>query len=103
MVKRWTMKSSKNLRMDYHIGEDLKEKIIPRAIDYFTGKALKYNVIEEDEEDFDELDDDDEDGQFDDEASDSEVELPRRRGPPKGHGGSSAGAGAVNPEECKQQ
>ncbi|KAG2117538.1 hypothetical protein BD769DRAFT_1484435, partial [Suillus cothurnatus] len=99
MVKRWTMKSSKNLRMDYQIGEDLKEKIIPRAIDYFTGKALKYNVIEEDEEDFDELDDDDEDGQFDDEASDSEVELPRRRGPPKGRGGSSAGA--VNPEECK--
>jgi hypothetical protein len=33
--------------------------------------------------------------------SDSEVELPRRRGPPKGRGGSSAGA--VNPEECKQQ
>jgi len=27
MVKRWTMKSSKNLRMDYQIGEDLKEKV----------------------------------------------------------------------------
>jgi len=33
--------------------------------------------------------------------SDSEVELPRRRGPPKGRGGTNAGA--VNPEECKQQ
>lgn len=75
--------------------------------------------MDEDEDDFDELDDEDEDGQFDDEVwsshllrryplwlipikdSDSEVELPRRRGPPKGRGGSSAGA--VNPEECKQQ
>ncbi|KAG1896372.1 NAP-domain-containing protein [Suillus fuscotomentosus] len=89
------------LEMDYQIGEDLKEKIIPRAIDYFTGKALEYDVMDEDEDDFDELDDEDEDGQFDDEDSDSEVELPRRRGPPKGRGGSSAGA--VNPEECKQQ
>lgn len=89
------------LEMDYQIGEDLKEKIIPRAIDYFTGKALEYDVMDEDEDDFDELDDQDEDGQFDDEDSDSEVELPRRRGPPKGRGGLSAGA--VNPEECKQQ
>ncbi|KAG1814821.1 NAP-domain-containing protein [Suillus variegatus] len=78
------------LEMDYQIGEE----IILRAIDYFTGKAL--------EDDFDELDDEDEDGQFDDEDSDSEVDsLPRRRGPLKGRGGSSAGA--VNLEECKQQ
>ncbi|KAJ8597143.1 NAP-domain-containing protein [Rhizopogon salebrosus TDB-379] len=89
------------LEMDYQIGEDLKEKIIPRAIDYFTGKALEYDVMDEDEDDFDELDDEDEDGQFDDEDSDSEVELPRRRGPPKGRGGSAANT--VNPEECKQQ
>ncbi|KAG1730941.1 NAP-domain-containing protein [Suillus paluster] len=56
------------LEMDYQIGEDLKEKIIPRAIDYFTGKALEYDVMDEDEDDFDELDDEDEDGQFDDEV-----------------------------------
>jgi nucleosome assembly protein 1-like 1 len=43
-------------------------QIIPRAIDYFTGKALEYDVMEEDEDDFDELDDEDEDGQFDDEV-----------------------------------
>jgi nucleosome assembly protein 1-like 1 len=43
-------------------------QIIPRAIDYFTGKALEYDVMEEDDDDFDELDDDDEDGQFDDEV-----------------------------------
>jgi len=42
-------------------------QIIPRAIDYFTGKALEYDVMD-DEDDFDELDEDDEDGQFDDEV-----------------------------------
>lgn len=71
------------LEMDYQIGEDLKEKvlfgilsyllfadvsqIIPRAIDYFTGKALEYDMMDEDDE-FDEFDDDDEDGQFDDDV-----------------------------------
>ncbi|KAG6369057.1 nucleosome assembly protein [Boletus reticuloceps] len=88
------------LEIDYQIGEDLKEKIIPRAIDYFTGKALEYDLMEDDDE-FDELDEDD-DVQFDDDDSDSDNEPPaRRRGPPKGRGGS--GAGTVNPEECKNQ
>ncbi|CAG8698128.1 7666_t:CDS:10, partial [Funneliformis caledonium] len=35
------------LEMDYQIGEDIKEKLIPRAIDWYTGKALKYEEIEE--------------------------------------------------------
>ncbi|KAF5356440.1 hypothetical protein D9758_009534 [Tetrapyrgos nigripes] len=48
------------LEMDYQIGEDLKEKIIPRAVDYFTGKALEYDM-DEDEDDFEDIDDDDED------------------------------------------
>lgn len=70
------------LEIDYQIGEDLKErvrvsllwhsvltlltpcvfsKIIPRAIDFFTGKALEYeNEDEFDEEDFDDEDDFDE-------------------------------------------
>lgn len=87
------------LETDYQIGEDLKEKIIPRAIDYFTGKALEYDMLDE-EDDFDEFDDDDDEGGFDDDDSESDNEPPaRRRGPPKGRGGS----GAVNPEECKNQ
>ncbi|KIJ15775.1 hypothetical protein PAXINDRAFT_162844 [Paxillus involutus ATCC 200175] len=89
------------LELDYQIGEDLKEKIIPRAIDYFTGKALEYDMLEEDD-DFDGLDDDDDEDDFDDDDSDSDNEPPaRRRGPPKGRGGGSGGA--VNPEECKNQ
>jgi len=48
------------LEMDYQLGEDFKEKIIPRAVDYFTGKALRY------EEDFEEDFEDDEDDYEDD-------------------------------------
>ncbi|KAJ6526822.1 hypothetical protein B0H19DRAFT_1243508 [Mycena capillaripes] len=59
------------LEVDYQVGEDLKEKIIPRAVDYFTGKALEYEMIDSDEDDddeFDDLDEDDEDeGEFDEE------------------------------------
>jgi nucleosome assembly protein 1-like 1 len=95
------------LEVDYQVGEDLKEKIIPRAVDYFTGKALEYEMIdsdEEDDDDFDELDEDDEDeGEFD-EDSDSDGDVPaRRRAPPKGRGAAAGSAGNVNPDECKQQ
>ena len=64
------------LEIDYQIGEDLKEKvscgaferssfayhlqIIPRAVDYFTGKALEYEGFDEDD-DFEDLDDEDDD------------------------------------------
>ncbi|PFH48170.1 hypothetical protein AMATHDRAFT_66123 [Amanita thiersii Skay4041] len=85
------------LEIDYQIGEDFKEKIIPRAIDYFTGKALEYDTIDEDD-DYEDLDDDDD--QFD-EDSDSGSDVPAVRRPQqKGRGG---GAANVNPEECKQQ
>ncbi|BEI89766.1 uncharacterized protein CcaverHIS019_0211280 [Cutaneotrichosporon cavernicola] len=50
------------LEMDYQLGEDFKEKIIPRAVDYFTGKALRYEEdFDDDFEDDDDFDDDDED------------------------------------------
>ncbi|KAJ7060148.1 nucleosome assembly protein [Mycena amicta] len=99
------------LEMDYQVGEDLKEKIIPRAVDYFTGKALEYELVDSDDSDeFDEDDDDDEeeDGEGDgvfDEDSDSDGDVPARRAPPKRRGGAPGGGGSanVNPEECKQQ
>lgn len=51
------------LEVDYQLGEDFKEKIIPRAVDYFTGKALRYedDFEDEDMEEFDEDDEDDDD------------------------------------------
>lgn len=75
------------LELDYQIGEDLKERvsprclgsaikrttkqsdsqIIPRAIDYFTGKALEYDIreLDEDEDDYEDMDDDDMEGSED--------------------------------------
>ncbi|OCH88834.1 NAP-domain-containing protein [Obba rivulosa] len=92
------------LEIDYQIGEDIKEKIIPRAVDYFTGKALEFEDIDEDDDDFEDIesDDDDDEDRFEEDDSDSDADVPaRRRGPPKGRGG--AAANNVNPEECKQQ
>lgn len=40
------------LEADYEMGEEFKDKIIPHAVDYFTGKALQYEDYD-DEEDFD--------------------------------------------------
>lgn len=75
------------LELDYQVGEDLKERvshhnpypqdliytnhmviqIIPRAVDYFTGKALEYEDLADldDDEDYEDIDDD-EDGYDDD-------------------------------------
>ncbi|KIM23415.1 hypothetical protein M408DRAFT_332349 [Serendipita vermifera MAFF 305830] len=100
------------LELDYQIGEDIKEKIIPRAIDYFSGKALRYEMDDEDySDDEDEDDDDDDDVEIDrdeDDDDEEEEEAPRRGGggrrPPGGAGGkrNKAGAGG-EPGDCKQQ
>lgn len=51
------------LELDYQLGEDIKEKLIPRAIDWFTGEALAFEEMDEEdfEEDDDEFDEDDDD------------------------------------------
>lgn len=48
------------LELDYQIGEDIKEKLIPRAVDWFTGAALAYEELDEsmDGEDFEDYDED---------------------------------------------
>lgn len=64
------------LELDYQLGEDIKEKLIPRAIDWFTGEALQFEELGEelDEGDFDgeedDEDDDDDDDDMDDRRSD---------------------------------
>ena len=57
------------LELDYQLGEDIKEKLIPRAIDWFTGEALQYE----------QLDDDLEDGQFEDEDDEDDEDLSEDR------------------------
>lgn len=72
------------LELDYQVGEDLKDRIIPHAVDFFTGKALHYENPEAwDDED---LDDDFEDE--DDEDDDDDEAQPAR---------------AQDAQECKQQ
>ncbi|KAJ8502005.1 hypothetical protein ONZ45_g11941 [Pleurotus djamor] len=59
------------LELDYQIGEDFKEKIIPRAIDYFTGKALEYEMDSEDE--YEDLDEDEDGDAFEDSDEDDDI------------------------------
>ncbi|EJD01768.1 uncharacterized protein FOMMEDRAFT_30369 [Fomitiporia mediterranea MF3/22] len=83
------------LELDYQIGEDIRDRFIPRAIDYFTGKALEFDV---DDLDSDEYSDND----FEDDESDVE-DVPghgRHRHAAKGRG---AGKKGEIQEECKQQ
>lgn len=79
------------LELDYQIGEDLKDRIIPRAVDYFSGKALAYEDLDDD--DFEDDDENDEDDEDDDEDDD------RRRRSVTG----SQIAGSQDPQECKHQ
>lgn len=48
------------LELDYQLGEDIKEKLIPRAVDWFTGEALQFEEMDDDLEEHDFEDDDDE-------------------------------------------
>ncbi|CAH2354721.1 nucleosome assembly protein [[Candida] railenensis] len=69
------------LELDYQLGEEIKDRLIPRAIDWFTGDAVGFGFPEdfEDEEEFDSEEEGSEDGDDEDE-------------PPK-----------ENPPECQQQ
>ncbi|KAJ5466755.1 Nucleosome assembly protein 1 [Penicillium diatomitis] len=65
------------LELDYQLGEDIKEKLIPRAIDWFTGEALQFEELGEDldPEDFDDEDEDEEDEDEDDEERGSDRDI----------------------------
>lgn len=61
------------LELDYQLGEDIKEKLIPRAIDWFTGEALQFEELGDDM-DGDEFEDEDEDDEDEDEDEDGDNE-----------------------------
>jgi nucleosome assembly protein 1-like 1 len=69
------------LELDYQLGEDIKEKLIPRAVDWFTGEALAYEEFDEDDMeagDFEDDEDDEDDmseDHDDDEESDEDVSF----------------------------
>ncbi|KAK2734465.1 hypothetical protein FQN55_002787 [Onygenales sp. PD_40] len=68
------------LELDYQLGEEVKEKLIPRAVDWFTGEALQFEEFDgdmsenefDDDEDDDEDDDDRSDGDLDDESDEDD-------------------------------
>ncbi|KAI9850693.1 MAG: hypothetical protein M1838_005257 [Thelocarpon superellum] len=62
------------LELDYQLGEDIKEKLIPRAIDWFTGEALQFEELDEDLEEGDFEDEDDEEDDDVSEDRDEEEE-----------------------------
>jgi len=87
------------LAADFEIGHFFRDRIIPRAVLYFTGEALEDeddDYEEEEDEDGDDEDDDDED---EDEDDDDE-------GPKKGKKGEGRKGDMGKPgeqQECKQQ
>lgn len=56
------------------MGEDIKEKLIPRAIDWFTGEALQFEELDEDMEEGDFEDEDDEEDDLSEDRDDDEEE-----------------------------
>ncbi|KAL1742187.1 hypothetical protein HDZ31DRAFT_43798 [Schizophyllum fasciatum] len=85
------------LQMDYQLGEELKEKIIPRAIDYFTGKALEFEDMSDDDvfgsgSEYEDEDDDEDDGPVQ-----RAIKASRKKK------ASAPAQESVNPEECKPQ
>lgn len=80
------------LELDYQLGEDIKEKLIPRAIDWFTGEALQFEEFEDaDDAEFDDEDDEDDE---DEEEAESDEDDEEEGGKPRSQQNSS---------ECKNQ
>lgn len=67
--------AEEKLELDYQLGEDFKDKIIPRAVDYFTGKALEYDMVDDDDDFVDTDEDDDDEGDEDEDDDDDNDEV----------------------------
>lgn len=75
------------LELDYQLGEEIKDRLIPRAIDWFTGDAVGYGFDDE----FDEDDDEEGDSEDDEDEEEEDDDDINESGPKE------------NPPECKQQ
>ncbi|KAL8861337.1 MAG: hypothetical protein Q9178_002209 [Gyalolechia marmorata] len=73
------------LELDYQLGEDIKEKLIPRAVDWFTGEALQFEELDDDleEGDFEDEDDEDDDDVSEDRDDDDESDEEDDNSKPK--------------------
>lgn len=73
------------LELDYQLGEEIKDRLIPRAVDWFTGDAVEFGYPEDfdEEEEFTEEEEEEDSDQEDDEDD--------------------AAKSKEQPPECKQQ
>lgn len=79
------------LELDYQLGEDIKEKLIPRAIDWFTGEALAFEELDDgDDADFEDEDDEDDEDEEEEDSDEEEEEGGKPRS-------------QQNQSECKNQ
>ncbi|KAL0101503.1 hypothetical protein PUN28_018969 [Cardiocondyla obscurior] len=74
---------------DFELGHYIRERIVPRAVLYYTGEGLEDE--DDDYEDEEEGDDDDEDEEDEEEEASSTVNAP------------SGGKQGEDQNECKQQ
>ncbi|XP_043195431.1 nucleosome assembly protein 1-like 1 [Amphibalanus amphitrite] len=81
------------LSADFEIGHYIRERIVPRAVLYFTGEALE----EDDYDDEEEEEEEEEDSEAEEEDEDEETGRPARKGKSK------AAKAKGDPQECKQQ
>lgn len=80
------------LELDYQLGEEIKDRLIPRAVDWFTGDAVDFTYPDE----FD----GDEDGEFSDEEGEEEDDDDDEDDDEDGQDGQGE---KQPPAECKQQ
>merc|ERR1712166_1554670 len=97
------------LEHDYEIGCLIKDKVVPRAVSWFTGAAVDpeedFDEDEEDDDEDDEGDEDDDDDEDESESDDDEDAIDTSK--PKKMATGAKGGGAPGPDgeqaECKQQ
>jgi len=94
------------LEHDYEIGCLIKDKLVPRAVAWFTGMAIDpdEDYDEDDEDDEDDEEDDDDDEEEDDEEEDDEDEVDTsksKKAMPQHRLGQDSAPGKET--ECKQQ
>lgn len=97
------------LEMDYESGLAFAQNLVPRAVHYYSGKAIEEIASGLNMDGFDGEDDEEEEGEEDEEDEEDEVVMAPQKGGQKG--GRGAGGGAVPPPkkaagkqpECKQQ
>jgi len=78
------------LAVDFEIGHFFRERLIPKAVLFFTGEAIEEDSDDEDEDEETTSEEDDDEDDDEDEENDPDYTPP-------------AGKDGEKPEECKQQ